>query len=290
MDAARVPTQEDMAAGGAAIGPVTVRTNLMARLGVAARVARVGHPKEPDIAPSTELCTARLWLRPMRAEDRAEFLRMYRLSRASLGELCPLGSGDTTTDEQVFERQLTLSDGAQRTGKARRLIALDPDGRIVGGFNINDITRGLEHTGEMVFWLSADARRLGYAQEAVHALLDHALADLPRGLGLHRVHGYIAPDNEPCRKLVRKVGMRPSMNSAPAELRIGARVVLHDSYEIFAAVDTLAERATMGHVVEGKPSMAEDLFGRGLLSILRTEHAAPPVDSVDDAPPVSGAV
>lgn len=275
MDAARIPTREDVAAGGAAIGPVTVRAELMARLGIAVRVARIGTGKAIESRAGGNMHTARLTLRPLRAEDRAEFLRVLRLSRTSLDGMCPLGTGEEVGDGEVFERQLALSDGAVRTGKACRLVAIDTDGRIVGGFNINDITRGLEHAGELVFWLSADARKLGYGEEGVRATLEHAMADMPRGLGLHHILAYVSPDNEPCRRLMRKIGMRLSTAGASVQLRIGTRLIDHDTYELFASVAPTAERGTMGHVVEGKPSIAEDLFGRGLLSILRTEHAEP---------------
>lgn len=288
MDAARIPTHADVVAGGAAKGPVTVRAGLMTRLGVAARVARIGSGRAVESQGNGELRTSRLTLRPMHIEDRLEFLRVLRISRSSLDAMCPLGSGEETKDDEVFLRQLALSDGAVRTGKACRLLAIDSDGQLVGGFNINDITRGLEHGGELVFWLSADARRLGYAEEGVRGLLEFAFADMPRGLGLHRVHAYVAPENDPCRRLMPKVGLRMSASAAPAELRIGSRLVRHDAYETFASVGAIAERGTMGHVVEGKPSIAEELFGRGLLSILRTEHSAPEAGGL--TPPTAGEV
>lgn len=266
---------------------VRVRPDLMAGLGVAARLARLTlQPAAPiGVAKSgRSLRTERLVLRAMVAGDRLEFLRVLRVSRGHLTEFCPLGSADATSDEQVFERQLALSIAAERTGwadggggggwggRACRLIALDADGRIVGGFNVNDIERGLEHTGELVFWLSADVQRRGYAEEGVRALMELAFADLPLGLGLHRASALIAPGNEPCRRLARKVGLRLGTASAPVELVLGDRRVAHDVYEAFATVGAMEpERAENGHVVEGKPSIGAEVFGRGLLSILRTE-------------------
>ena len=285
MTAVRVLTNDDVAAGSAAIGSVTVRTELLARLGVAARVARIGTGRPIEAHARMELRTARLTLRPIRAEDRPEFLRVLRLSRTSLDAMCPLGTGEESSDGEVFDRQLALSEGAVRTGTACRLVAIDIHAHIVGGFNINDVTRGLEHAGEIVFWVSADARKIGYGEEGVRAMLEYAMADMPRGLGLHRVHAYVSPDNEPCRRLMRRVEMHLCASAAPAELMIGTRLVRHDSYEMFASVPPELERDTMRHVVEGKPSMAEDLFGRGLLSILRTEHALP---DVGGQPPTGG--
>ena len=259
-------------------GPVRVRANLMTGLGVAARLARLGAPEgSGGVAGKTDNPgrmprTKRLAMRLLTVNDRTEFLRVLRLSRGHLAEFCPLGTEKETTGEQVFDRQLALGIGAQRTGRALRVIALDTLGLIVGGFNINDITRGLEHTGELVFWLSADAQRRGYAEEGVRGMLELAFADLPLGLGLHRVVALIAPKNEPCRRLARKVGLVQSASAAPVELMLGERRVVHDVYEVFATIGPGAESLnTGGHVVEGKPSMAEDVLGRGLLRILRTE-------------------
>jgi RimJ/RimL family protein N-acetyltransferase len=257
----------------------------MTRLGVAARVARVPAVAPLDVRTSIELRTARLTLRPLLPTDRDEFLRVLRISRTSLDAMCPLGTGEETSDLEIFARQLALSEGAVRTSKACRLIAIDNHARIIGGFNINDISRGLEHSGELVFWLSADSRKIGYGQEGVRALLDYALADMPRGLGLHRVHALVSPDNNPCRVLMRRAGLRLCTSQSPTELLIGTRLVRHDSYEIFASVAPAPERSAMRYTVEGKPSIAEDLFGRGLLSILRTEHVVPETDS---RPPSGG--
>ena len=135
-------------------GAVRVRPHLMAELGVAARLARLASRPSPGqpFGPQVDghlLRTERLLLRPMVGNDRAEFMRVLRLSRAHMEEFCPLGSAEARTDEQIFDRQLALSIAAAKTGwggHACRMIALNADGRIVGGFNVNDIERGLEHT------------------------------------------------------------------------------------------------------------------------------------------------
>jgi hypothetical protein len=63
-------------------------------------------------------------------------------------------------------------------------------------------------------------------------------------------------------------------SAPPANLRLNGRDVAHNVFEIFAAVGEAQTAEPMAHagVVEGKPSMAQSLFGRGLLSILRTEE------------------
>jgi ribosomal-protein-alanine N-acetyltransferase len=267
--------------------PVTVRSSPIVHLGVAARLARsvTTDPARTPNRSANILRTERLTLRALRTEDRDEFIRVFALSRAHLETFCPLGRRDADSShdrrgDDVFERQLALSEGAAATGHACRLVAFDSDGRLVGGFNVNDISRGLEHAGELVFWLSADAQRRGYATEGLRAIVSHAFADLPHGLGLHRLVALIAPANEPCRRLATRVGLAVCPNSAPAMLTLNDRKVAHDVYQIFADIGAAIETeppSTIGArrgVVEGKPSIAESIFGRGLLSILRTESCS----------------
>ncbi len=257
-------------------GPVRVRPDLMVGLGVAARLARLT-TSSPIARKTAErmLRTERLVLRPMTRNDRVEFLRVLRISRAQFDEFCPLGSSEARTDEAVFERQLMLSGEAERTGwhgHACRLLALTPEGQIVAGFNVNDIERGLEHTGELVFWVSVDVQRRGYAEEGVRAMMGLAFAELPLGLGLDRVSALIAPGNEPCRRLALRLGLRLGTTSAPVELTLGDRRVTHDVYEAFAKVGSVQHDGSAdGHFVEGKPSVASAVLGHGVLRILRTE-------------------
>ncbi len=255
-------------------GRVTVRPDLMRHLGVAARLAAASTTPP---AAALSLRTERLMLRPLELADRAEFLRVVRLSRHHLDEFCPLSNRDPSetaeSDEDLIERQLAMAAGAAATGRAWRAFGFDHSNRIVGAFNINDIARGLEHTGELVFWLSADALRRGYALEGVRATLAHALRDLPAGLGLHRVIALIAPGNDPCLHLAKRAGFTLDTAAPPTTLRLSGRDVAHNVFEMFASVEAApALGAINSHgVVEGKPSIAQNLFGPGLLSILRTE-------------------
>jgi RimJ/RimL family protein N-acetyltransferase len=256
----------------------------MARLGRAATISALGTRHS---ALGTALKTSRLTLRPLQLSDRADYIRVLRTSRAHLEEFCPLsnpskdGGQTNESPEDIFERHLALAHSAQQTGRAWRTIALDRDHRIVGAFNINDITRGLENSGELVFWLAADSLRRGYAEEAIQAAINHAFADLPTGLGLHRLIALIAPNNDACVRLARKVGLSLATDAPPAPLKLGDRTVQHNVFQIYAGIEVPAEPgdSSSGGLVEGKPSITEAVFGRGLLSILRTEGATRPSDT-----------
>lgn len=239
----------------------------LGRLSLATRIAGL-RPELPIEVPVALLRTQRMILRPLRSADRPEFLRVLATSREHLRRFCPLAdpTRPSQSDADIFERQLDLAMGAQATGRAWRAAAFDIEGRLVGGFNLNDLSRGLEHTAELVVWTSAPCAGKGYGAEGAQAVLNHAFADAPQGLGLHRISALIAPDNTPCLALARKAGFKRSARQT-IELLLGGERIAHNVYEAFAPVPPAAP------VVESKPSMGQAVFGTGLLSILRTEAA-----------------
>lgn len=244
--------------------PVAVRAGLLGSLVAARRVESLAsRVSDPTVA----CVTPRLSLRPLRESDRAEFLRVYTLSRPHLARFCPLSTDehDQQPAAEVFDRQVQLALRAVETGRAWRVCGFDERGRLAGAFNINDISRGLENIGELVFWVGVEHAGQGVASEGVRAAIGHAFADLPRGLGLHKLIALVAPENARCGALMRRVGME-LLPQPPVGLKLSGSTVLHDTYAAYVPVTGL---------VEGKPSIAENIFGRGLLSILKTESQEP---------------
>src|SRR5690606_24776145 len=64
-------------------------------------------------------------------------------------------------------------------------------------------------SADVSWWVARPFTRRGYATSGVRLLLRHAFADLPEGLGLHKVMAMIAPDNTASLKLARALGFRP---------------------------------------------------------------------------------
>jgi [ribosomal protein S5]-alanine N-acetyltransferase len=224
---------------------------------------------KPAAPAGLELTTARLHIRPLRASDRAEFQRVLLESKDHLARFCPLTKGDQhgSGERGAFSRHLDLCLAGDRTGKAWRRMLFDHAGRLVGAININDITRGLENTGEMVAWLSEDAVGKGLAKEAIHAVLAWAFADAPDGLGLHKIIGLISPDNAPSIALVERLGFERGVGEPPVELIINERPVMHDLWVMYAPVPP---------TIEPLPPVAEPdrPLVRGLWSMLKLEARA----------------
>lgn len=251
----------------------------LSRLTTAARLARM-RPQEPvEVVThgSWQLATARLVLRPLRPTDRDAYLEAVRSSRTDLDAFCPMHRAGES-DAELFERQLQLSRAADATGRALRCIAIDRAraGRMLGAFNFNDITHGLEPRAEVNFWIRSDATGCGIAREALHALLAHAFAPrcplqaaamgVPPGLGLSRVEGLISPENAASLNLVRRLGFVPDSARLPRRLDVLGRHVEHLPFVRFAQV------ALHGVLHPRVPAGVS--LGRSIDALLSIEHRA----------------
>jgi RimJ/RimL family protein N-acetyltransferase len=176
-------------------------------------------------------------LRPLQDSDRPEFLRGIRLSRESLDRWLPLHRPGET-DDALFDRQLQLTLAGDAAFSACRRIAISPrpgrPDRILGAFNIIAITRGLELSGDLNWWLAADARGQGIARRALRLLVSSALALPPEGLGLHLLRAYIQRDNFPSIHLAESLGFS-RREDGRSHIQTGARWVVHDLYTLSAA-------------------------------------------------------
>jgi RimJ/RimL family protein N-acetyltransferase len=237
------------------------RPSPLVRLTNAARLATMRSPTPVEVQDPNILHTPRLTVRHFEWTDRDEFRRVISLSRACLEAHCPLHRDDES-DDALFDRMLDLSRRGCETGRAWRVALFDAERRLVGLVNLNDIVRGLESQAEANWWISADAQGRGFATEALRASLQHAFADLPRGLGLQRVTALIAPENLASRRVAGKVGMKRDNSAGLRPLVINGRSTEHHTFQIFAPLTAPRRK------VSRRPSLRA-----GLASILSTEDA-----------------
>jgi len=158
-------------------------------------------------APGTTLTTERLVLRPATSADISAF-------EAALEAL--IASGDSTSGvnlpgEQtrtIVKRQMELTTKGLRTGGAlrRAIFARNVPGSVLGCCNLITIERGLEWYAELAFWLTPAARRKGLASEACAAVVEHALGELPKGLGVASVRAFVQPENRSAQRVLSSIG------------------------------------------------------------------------------------
>lgn len=207
-------------------------------LSSAARLATMRSTSPLEVRAPNVLCTARTVIRPLEWTDRAELRRVILLNREHLARHCPLHC-DGESDEALLDRLLQMSQRGLETGRAWRAGVFDKNRRLLGLINLNDIVRCIESRAEANWWISIEWTGRGLATEALRAVIDHAFADLPGGLGLQRIIALIAPDNLASRRVAARVGMHRAARgwATPAsrlELLVNGCHKTHDVYDTFA--------------------------------------------------------
>jgi ribosomal-protein-alanine N-acetyltransferase len=186
-----------------------------------------------EVISPEDVRTRRLTLRPLLESDREAYIRLLRDSLDHLTPWVPLHNPGES-DDAFFDRQLEHARQGDETGQAWRRVGVLSDGRLVGVFNLNAITRGLSWHADAVWWIGVGHTRQGLASEGISAMLRYALGAPPEGLGLHAVHAGIDPENIPSRRLVEKLGFTedPSQRS---HLLVGEDWRAHDFFVKHAA-------------------------------------------------------
>jgi len=170
----------------------------------------------------------RLTLRPLCKADRAEFVRVYEVSRTLFEPWLPASSFEKPLD-QLFEAQLARCVRGAQEGTQCRLVGILDDQRIAGFFNLSEIVRGAFLNAYASWSVSADVAGTGLGTEGARALLDLAFLPQPHGLGLHRVQANIIPSNRASIRIAEKAGFRYE-GLAKAYLKINGQWQDHAMY------------------------------------------------------------
>lgn len=181
-----------------------------------------------EVQPPGLVRTSRMVLRAPRVSDKAELLRVVKVSKAHLEPWSTLHR-EGESDEDLVRRQIEMARVGDERGTAWRRIGVLEDGRIAGAFNLNSISRGLTFDADANWWIAGDCLGQGLGTEGVEAMLDFALLDIPRGLGLHRVTAAIAPGNEASLRVAQRVGLKPQPD-ARVSVRVGGRWMTHSLF------------------------------------------------------------
>lgn len=197
-------------------------------------------PSAVEIESPLVLRTPRILLRPLRASDRAEFLRVIAFTRNDLTGSSRL-HGPLETDDQLFDRQVTMCRLGDDRGTSWRRAVFLHDGTLVGAVNLSSISRGLTFEAHANWWMSTTHTGRGLASEAVGSMLDYALADAPQGLGLHQVHAAVCPENIASARVAAKGGMRKAESGVNIE--VNGTWIRHDLWRRTVLDEAVVTRA-----------------------------------------------
>jgi ribosomal-protein-alanine N-acetyltransferase len=148
-----------------------------------------------------------MFLRPLEPDDRAEFVRVHRVSWELFGPWSAALQPDETFDD-LFDRQLERGQRGLREGTGLRLVGMLADGRIAGFFSISNIVRAVFQSAYAGWAVNGEVIRKGIGTEGVQGMLDLAFAPEPAGLALHRIQANVIPENAASIRLAEKTGFR----------------------------------------------------------------------------------
>ncbi len=145
-------------------------------------------------ASSPEPGLGRVYLRPVTAEDRTEFLALMRRSRhLHRPWISP------PLSEAAFAGYLART---RRDDHEGMLICSKSNDAITGVINLNNIVRGSFLSASLGYYVGAPYAGLGLMREGLELLMNYAFYTL----GLHRLEANIQPENHRSISLVKQCG------------------------------------------------------------------------------------
>ncbi len=185
----------------------------------------VQSPRPVEVLPRPDLATELMVFRPLSIGDRAAYLEAFTRSQEALAPWIPLAE-QGQSDDAYFEGMVRKGVEGDEKRTAWRRAAFLNDGQFLGMFNLIKIDRGLSWTAEANWWVDSMYAGLGLGSHACRAMVDHALADIPVGLGLHTLRGNISAENEPSMRLARRLGF--TCSGERDQLEINGKIVEHE--------------------------------------------------------------
>jgi len=181
------------------------------------------------VEPRLELSTDQITMRPLGYADESAFVEALNRSRPDLRRWIPLeAEGESPSDFFHSQLQRTIQGDTKQTS-FRRAVFLN-DSTFVGMFNLIKINRGLEWTAEVNCWIDSKFAGQGVGTLALQSIIDHALTDMPTGLGLHKIRAMICLDNTASERMVQRLGFSKTGNTDL--LRINDALVMHNEFEV----------------------------------------------------------
>ena len=181
------------------------------------------------VEPALELSTDLVTLRPLGYADESTFIESLNRSRSDLRRWIPLESKNQSSSDLFQDLVQRTIQGDLKQTSFRRAIFLN-DSTFAGMVNLIKINRGLEWTAEVNWWIDSALVGRGIGSIALQTLIDHALTDMPLGLGLHKVRAMICLDNHASVRMAERLGFS---NSGQSDLlRINDALVNHHEFEV----------------------------------------------------------
>lgn len=162
-------------------------------------------------------------------DDATAITELLRANREAFASWEPLRGDEWFT----LDRQRTILETsleAHANGTMVPLVILDGD-QVIGGLNINGITRGALQSAALGYWVSPSRQGRGFATAAVAVAIDIAFGELD----LHRLQAETLLHNTASQKVLLRNGFRP-FGVAPQYLKIAGVWQDHVLFHLLSTV------------------------------------------------------
>jgi ribosomal-protein-alanine N-acetyltransferase len=165
-------------------------------------------PTREKHQPLVRLDGERVTLRPPGDEDYAEWEDVRRANYDYLKPFEPRWPEDCLT-KSFYRRRLSRQLSDWREDRCYSFLIFEKggsreEGRLAGGMNINNVTRGAAHFASVGYWIAQDFQGRGYMQESLLLTLSYGFS----GLRLHRFNASCVPHNKRSRAVLERAGFR----------------------------------------------------------------------------------
>jgi ribosomal-protein-alanine N-acetyltransferase len=165
------------------------------------------------------LKSEKVFLRPPKAEDFEEIVRLYKSSRKFHRGLVQTPITATAFEKYLVQNQLEVNEYF--------LICRNDDKAIAGSINLSQIFRGNFKNAYLGYYSGEKFARQGFMTEAVEILLRFAF----KNLKLHRIEANVQPHNTASIAVLKKANFTKE-GFSPRYLKIGGRWRDHERWAI----------------------------------------------------------
>ncbi len=159
--------------------------------------------EKPTCQPyKTCLETTRFLLRPAVTEDYAPWSEVRYRNYQYLKPFEPAWP-ERSLEKDFFQRRISRLQEDWLFDRAYAFLIFDIESQnLIGGININNVTRGAAQYAALGYWLSEEEQGRGAMTEAAHAVLTYAFKDLH----LSRMNAATLEHNVKSRAMLKRLG------------------------------------------------------------------------------------
>ena len=162
-----------------------------------------GQTKQEELFPDITLYATRIFMRPPELTDWQQWANVRAENKKRIQPFEPSWSAHYQSEE-FFQRRLARQAREWDLDKANAFLIFRRDGRLIGGMNINNISRGAAQFASIGYWIDEEHEGQGYMAEALQLTLKYCFEDL----GLHRVNASCLPNNTRSKKTLLRAGFK----------------------------------------------------------------------------------